>query len=210
MVDSAANAINNGATTNSDIKSNATDSSTNTPTAVVSNSGGKIDSVSGNFVYDVGNMTTINLPNGGGTIEVGENSFESKLYKFLSDQSMMVDTLDKTKGWMSLDRVYFETGKSVLIKESQKQVENIAAILKSFPSAKIKIGGYTDNSGSVATNMKVSSQRAKMVLSQLVKLGSLKDNLMSEGYGPEHPVSSNDTPEGRAQNRRVDVRVTQK
>jgi outer membrane protein OmpA-like peptidoglycan-associated protein len=111
---------------------------------------------------------------------------------------------------MSLDRVYFETGKSVLIKESQKQVENIAAILKSFPSAKIKIGGYTDNSGSVATNMKVSSQRAKMVLSQLVKLGSLKDNLMSEGYGPEHPVSSNDTPEGRAQNRRVDVRVTQK
>lgn len=49
-----------------------------------------------------------------------------------------------------------------------------------------------------------------MVLSQLVKLGSLKDNLMSEGYGPEHPVSSNDTPEGRAQNRRVDVRVTQK
>lgn len=210
LVDSAANAINNGATTNSDIKSNATDSSTNTPTAVVSNSGGKIDSVSGNFVYDVGNMTTINLPNGGGTIEVGENSFESKLYKFLSDQSMMVDTLDKTKGWMSLDRVYFETGKSVLIKESQKQVENIAAILKSFPSAKIKIGGYTDNSGSVATNMKVSSERAKMVLSQLVKLGSLKDNLMSEGYGPEHPVSSNDTPEGRAQNRRVDVRVTQK
>lgn len=225
-MDSAINATNNAAAVadSANTATQVTDSAaTNGTTAQVTDSAanstnataaattvaGQIDSASGNYIADVGAMTTITLPNGT-AMQVGERSIESKLYKFLSDPSMTVDTADKTKGWMSLDRVYFETGKSVLTKESQKQVENLATILKAFPTAQIKIGGYTDNTGSEATNMKVSGQRAGVVLSNLAKLGATKENMKSEGYGPQHPVASNETAEGRAQNRRVDIRVTQK
>ena len=83
-------------------------------------------------------------------------------------------------------------------------------MLKAYPTVAIKVGGYTDNTGNAQTNTKLSADRANMVMNALVDLGINKSRLEAEGYGPQHPVASNDTEAGRAQNRRIAVRVTKK
>ena len=74
----------------------------------------------------------------------------------------------------------------------------------------MKLGGYTDNTGKAASNLKLSQDRANSVRVELEKMGISKDRLEAEGYGQAHPVASNDTEEGRAQNRRISIRVTKK
>ncbi|MEO7310391.1 MAG: OmpA family protein [Chitinophagaceae bacterium] len=170
---------------------------------------GMLDTLSGNFIYNTGAAEELTLPNGT-KLSVGANSSEAKLVAFLSDAAMMVDSVDKTKGWISLDRLYFETGKSTLTPTSQTQLKNIAAILKAFPNVSLKLGGYTDNTGSEAGNLKLSDTRSKAALSSLTALGTASGRLAAEGYGQEHPIADNATPEGRAMNRRIDVRVTKK
>ncbi|ANH83322.1 hypothetical protein A8C56_22145 [Niabella ginsenosidivorans] len=192
-------------TTTTTIDTTATAPPVPAPTTTVT---GKYDSVSGNYIYDVGADKEIKLADGT-TLTVGANSTEAKLYDFLTNET--VDTADKTKGWITLDRVYFETGKAVLTAESQKQLKNIATILKNFPSAHVKFGGYTDNTGSADVNKKLSGERAKAAANEIVKLGIPAANIASEGYGPDHPIcAANDTPECKAQNRRVDLRITEK
>ncbi|WEK18922.1 MAG: OmpA family protein [Candidatus Pedobacter colombiensis] len=159
----------------------------------------------GDYVRDLGAMMTKKLPDGT-EIKVAENSVESRLLSFIEDKNKPVD---KTT-WFTFDRLYFETGKSVLKPESQEQLKNIDAILKAYPNVKLKIGGYTDNTGDAAVNKKISDERANVAMHELVKMGIDAKRLSAEGYGPEHPVASNDTPEGRAQNRRIDIRVTEK
>lgn len=172
---------------------------------------GMLDTVTGNYVYNTGNEIELKLTDGT-TLRVGENSTEAKLFNMLTNAGFTIDTVDKTKNWVTFDRVYFETGKSVLTAASQTQVKNVAAILKSFPSASIKIGGYTDNTGDAAANKKISDDRAKIVMRELVNQGAGKNQVAEAvGYGPEHPVcAANDTPECRAQNRRVDLKVASK
>jgi len=171
---------------------------------------GAIDSI-GNFIYDIGNETEIKLKDGT-VLKVGDNSTEAKLFKMLDDASWSIDTVDKTKNWVVLDRVYFQTGKSVLTEASQAQVKNIAAILKNFPNSSLKLGGYTDNTGDAAINKSISDERAKMVGKELIKLGAASKQVVEAvGYGPEFPVcAANDTPECKAQNRRVDLKVASK
>jgi OmpA-OmpF porin, OOP family len=169
---------------------------------------GKIDSISGDFLYDMGNMIDINLP-GGVTLNVGEYSTEAKLYKFLSDASATVDT---AKGnWFDLTNVRFKTGSTTITPESMTQLKNMVAIAKAFPKAQFKIGGYTDNTGDSVKNVALSQKRAEMVASEIVKIGAAKTSVVgAEGYGPQWPVGDNNTPEGRAMNRRVSVRVKAK
>lgn len=171
---------------------------------------GTLDPATGNFIYETGNIFTIKLPNGEEIFEIGNNSTEAKLFNFLKDSTLNVNE-DKTKGWITLDRVYFDTGKSTLTTESGKQIKNLAQILKAFPKAKVKIGGYTDTTGSEENNKKVSEDRAKIVQEELIKSGVQTERISSEGYGSQHPVcEANDTPECKAQNRRVDIRVLEK
>lgn len=170
---------------------------------------GHLDTL-GNYIYEVGADRAITLSDST-VLHVGENSTEAKLFEFLNSNNKVVDTVDKTKEWYTLDRVYFESGKSVLTPASQQQLKNIAAILKMFPDATVKFGGYTDNTGPADVNTKISGERAKVALQQTVREGIVADRLTSEGYGPLHPVcEANDTPECKAQNRRVDIRVTKK
>ncbi len=118
--------------------------------------------------------------------------------------------IDKTT-WFTLDRIYFETGSSNLKAESKDQLDRLAAIMKAYPSVKLKIGGYTDNTGSDVVNMALSSERAEAAKAEMISRGVAADRLEAEGYGPQHTVCpANDTPECRAKNRRVDVRVTAK
>lgn len=140
-------------------------------------------------------------------LNIPENGCEAKVVNFIEDASKPVD---KTT-WFTMDRLTFETGKASLdMAKSKEQLDNIAAILKCYPNVKLKIGGYTDNTGDAAANQKLSAARAETVKATLVGIGASPTSMEAEGYGAEHPVASNDTEEGKAQNRRIDVRVMAK
>lgn len=133
---------------------------------------------------------------------------ESQLIAFIEDTTKVVD---KTT-WFNFDRLTFQTGSATLdVEASKDQLANMVEILKAFPTVKVKVGGYTDNTGSAEANKKISQQRADAVVAALVEAGVAKERLEAEGYGPEHPVcEANDTEACRAQNRRIAVRVTEK
>jgi K(+)-stimulated pyrophosphate-energized sodium pump len=133
------------------------------------------------------------------------NPIEVGLIDFIrSDKPVDKDT------WFDFDRLLFETGKSTLKPESQEQLKNVSEILKAYPAVKIKLGGYTDNTGDSNANLKLSSDRAKAVEEELVKMGIDTERIDSEGYGDQYPVGDNSTEEGRAKNRRISIRVTAK
>ena len=160
----------------------------------------------GDWVYDLGATMKRKLLDGN-EIEIGVNSVEFKLLNFIEDASLAVDNTT----WFTLDRFYFETGSSTLKAESKEQLDRVAAILKAYPAVNLKIGGYTDNTGSDAVNMALSSERANAAMAELVNRGIEASRLEAEGYGSQHPVCpANDTPACRAMNRRIDVRVTAK
>jgi K(+)-stimulated pyrophosphate-energized sodium pump len=171
-----------------------------------SNVQGVVDE-SGNFVYETGEKSELNVK--GQKMVVGATSSERKLVAFIDGSETVSD--DKTKGWITMDRLYFETGSATIKSGSQEQIDNIAGILKSYPDLRIKLGGYTDNTGDDAANMKLSRERAEAAKAAIVKKGVDGRRIEAEGYGKEHPVcGANDTPECKAQNRRIDVRVVQK
>lgn len=142
----------------------------------------------------------------GVTMNIPENGVENNLLKFIEDPNAVIDK----KTWFDFDRLTFETGKSTLMPESEEQLKNIAEILKAYPNVMVKLGGYTDNVGLANNNLKLSSDRASLVKSELIKLGISDARLESEGYGQENPVATNDTEEGRAANRRISIRVNKK
>lgn len=141
---------------------------------------------------------------------IGASSTESKLYQFLVDPSRGVDAADPTTNWIGFDRIYFDSNKATLTNESLWQLSNVASILKRFPDAKIKIGGYTDNTGQPLTNLRLSKARAQSALEALVSLGVPATRLTAVGYGELDNIATNDTEEGRAVNRRVSMQVVQK
>jgi outer membrane protein OmpA-like peptidoglycan-associated protein len=172
--------------------------------------GGHYDAGSGNYIYDTGAPTTLQLADGKKLSGVGVNSIETRLHHFLADPKQQIDTVDRTKGWMSFDRVYFETGKATLTKESMQQLKNIALLLQSYPRTRIKLGGYTDSVGAYQMNRQLSEARARTAWAALVELGVSPSRLEARGYGSNYPVASNTTPAGRAMNRRLSVRVISK
>ena len=129
---------------------------------------------------------------------------ESGLIGFLESGA----AVDKTT-WFDFDRVTFASGSDKLdMAASDEQLNNLVEILKAYPNVKLKIGGYTDNTGNETANQKLSQRRAEAVVAALVGKGVAADRLAGEGYGSQFPVASNDTEEGRAKNRRMALRVS--
>lgn len=102
----------------------------------------------------------------------------------------------------------FEKGKGALPASSQALLKKLGTVVSSFSGARVRIEGHTDSTGSLATNAKLSEQRAGMVKDYLVSKSILaNDEVVAQGLGEDGPVASNSTAAGRAQNRRVDVIV---
>ncbi len=143
---------------------------------------------------------------GGVELNIPERGIESNLIAFITDSSRPVN--DTT--WFNFDRLNFATGSASILPESEEQLNNIAAVLKAYPDVNVKVGGYTDNTGDPGSNRKLSQQRADAVRQALVGKGIAANRMVAEGYGSDHPVGDNTTEEGRAQNRRIALRVTKK
>lgn len=144
----------------------------------------------------------------GTEIKGASDGIEAQLFGFLSDAAKPVDK----DTWFNFDKLSFASGGNTLdMAVSKPQLDNIAAVLKAFPKVKIKLGGYTDNTGDAAANKKLSGERAEAVKKELIALGVEAGRLSAEGYGPEHPVcAANDTDDCKAKNRRIAIRVTEK
>jgi outer membrane protein OmpA-like peptidoglycan-associated protein len=102
--------------------------------------------------------------------------------------------------------ILFNSGKASFQKQTFPVLKAITAILKENPTAKFSISGHTDSTGNAESNLKLSNQRAAAVLNYLVSNGVAADRLSSNGFGDTQPIDSNNTAEGRANNRRVEVK----
>jgi len=107
----------------------------------------------------------------------------------------------------ALNNLFFDSGKAELKPESATELERLAKLLADNPTIKIEISGHTDNTGDPAANKVLSEKRAQQVVNYLTDKGINKDRLSVKGYGSVQPLASNDTPEGRQQNRRTEIRV---
>ncbi|WP_342379762.1 HYR domain-containing protein [Myxococcus stipitatus] len=101
-------------------------------------------------------------------------------------------------------RVTFPVGLSAIEGEGARVLDEVVEMLKSRPDVAIRIEGHTDNTGPETLNRELSQSRAEAVRSYLIQRGINGSRLEARGYGPSRPVASNDTPEGRSENRRVD------
>ncbi len=109
-------------------------------------------------------------------------------------------------GHVAIYGIYFDTGKADLKPESEPVLKEIAKLLQQNPKLKLYVVGHTDNVGDLTYNMKLSQARADAVVEELVsKYGVDAKRLKAHGVGPLSPVVSNNTEEGRAKNRRVEL-----
>lgn len=104
--------------------------------------------------------------------------------------------------------VTFEYNKSTLTSTAKENLNKLIEVFKEYPDTNLLIVGYTDNVGSQAYNLPLSEQRAKSVRDYLVEHGIAASRLTYVGKGIEEPIASNDTAEGRAKNRRVEIAIT--
>jgi len=103
--------------------------------------------------------------------------------------------------------LFFETGKDVLKKESLTVLDSVVSILKQYDFLKVSIEGHTDNLGADKVNVDLSNNRASAVMKYLVDHGISVTRLTALGYGPFKPIADNNTPQGKAKNRRVEINI---
>lgn len=149
----------------------------------------------------------VTLPDGT-VLQAYKGGIEDQLVTFLKDQSRPAGK----DVWFDFDNLNFKTGSAVITEESMTQVKNIAAILKAFPKAKIKIGGYTDRTGDSTQNLKLSQERATAVENALKnEKADMKQLLGAEGYGSQFAKAAATAPdEERKKDRHISVSVREK
>lgn len=143
-------------------------------------------------------------------INAYKNGIENQLVLYITSKDA-ADSISKNR-WFDFDDLNFETGSATITDSSMRQVNNIAAILKAYPSVKIKIGGYTDKTGDEAANMKLSQQRAESVVAALKNAGVNEAQLTgAEGYGSQYAQAAvNASDDEKQKDRRISINVKAK
>jgi outer membrane protein OmpA-like peptidoglycan-associated protein len=148
-------------------------------------------------------MADVQLP-GGVNLSLPEGSATYNVQQWLANGT------DPTPRRFVFDNLNFETGTANLTGDSAATVNSLVAILKAYPSASIRIEGHTDNTGDPAANRNLSLDRANAVKQMMVNAGITPARVGAEGFGQDHPIASNDTDAGRAQNRRTELVVAKR
>lgn len=157
------------------------------------------------------------------TLPIGKDyafNVNRKGYLFYSDNfSLSKKTLDsiyekniplqpiEANASIVLNNIFFETNKFDLDPKSQIELDKLVQLLNDNPTVKIEISGHTDNVGKPADNLTLSNNRAKSVVNYLISKGVVAQRLVAKGYGETKPVADNKTDEGRAKNRRTELKV---
>ena len=112
------------------------------------------------------------------------------------------DVLIKAQGF------YFPPGSAEIKTMNFPLLNKLITAIREFPGSRIKVSGHTDATGSAEANLMLSKERAKNVADFLINVGHVKQtDITIDGYGETRPVSSNDTEEGRAENRRIELLI---
>lgn len=126
--------------------------------------------------------------------------------QLLMQLNKIMETRDTARGLiMNMSDVLFDFGKATLRPEAREKLAKVSGILLAYPSIRVQVEGNTDNIGSDAFNQTLSEKRAFGVRDYLVSQGVDGNRLTAVGYGKTRPIASNDTAEGRQQNRRVEM-----
>jgi len=142
--------------------------------------------------------------------KMARDAAEKKAAQALADLQKIASVKQEQRGMVITlsGSVLFETDKSALLPAATTKLNDVAdALIKGNPDANITIEGHTDSQGSRDHNMVLSQQRAESVKAQLVSRGVAPDRIKTVGVGPDRPVADNKSPEGRANNRRVEIIV---
>ncbi len=136
------------------------------------------------------------------------SSAELKLRKeeFMAEVTKVMSDTASTEKVIKLAYINFETGSSKLTDDSKYQLDDLAEFMNKNTSAKVELGGHTDNVGDAVANMKLSGDRAKSVTAYLISKGIGSTRLSSRGYGSSKPVDPADTDAARAKNRRTEIK----
>ena len=129
--------------------------------------------------------------------------------RLLQQFSLILETRDTARGLVvNMSDVLFDTGKYTLRPLAREKLAKISGIVLAYPSLKLAVEGNTDSVGTEAFNQRLSEQRAEGVRSYLTQQGVPESSTTATGFGKTRPIASNDTPEGRQQNRRVELIVS--
>jgi len=145
-------------------------------------------------------LAELQLP-GGPKISVPDGAFNFSLATWLAGTDTAVPKR------FVFDDLNFETATTRLTPESRPTVETLVAILKAYPAVTVGLEGHTDSTGDAAANKKLSLDRAVAVKESLVSGGIADARVATAGLGSEKPIASNDTEDGRAKNRRLELVV---
>jgi outer membrane protein OmpA-like peptidoglycan-associated protein len=177
------------------------DAKTGTTYKGVTDASGKFDiKIPGGVTYDIkiksfgeaADYNSLEIP------ALGENEIYTQMQ--LTIQIEQAKTI-------TLDNVFFDTGKATLTKASFKELDELVEFMKLKEELKIELAGHTDDVGAEEPNLKLSQARADAVKRYLVSKGISSSRVVAKGYGEGLPVASNDTAEGRQKNRRTEVRI---
>jgi outer membrane protein OmpA-like peptidoglycan-associated protein len=129
--------------------------------------------------------------------------------RLLQQLNQVLQTRDTARGLIvSMPDVLFDTGKAQLKPAARERLARVGGILLAYPDIRIEIDGYTDSTGSLEFNQKLSVERAGAVDSYLAQQGVAGTSMTTRGFGPSDPIASNDKATGRQQNRRVELVVS--
>lgn len=153
--------------------------------------------------------------------ELADRAYQAKLEQQLADAQRDLqaqrDASEKAENqlvsWrkrgddlvVTLSGILFEKGRHELSSEAKKRLDVVVHTVKQNPERSITIAGYTDSSGRAETNRTLSQKRAEQVKSYLESKGIAASRIVSEGHGESDAIASNETAEGRAENRRVEI-----
>ncbi len=138
-----------------------------------------------------------------------ENDKAQMRARMLQQLNQVLQTRDTARGLIvNMPDVLFDTGKADLKSSARERLAKVAGILIAYPDIRVEIDGYTDSTGSLEFNERLSQQRAESVRSFLASQGVNSSSITTQGFGPSDPIASNDTAAGRQQNRRVELVVS--
>ena len=171
----------------------------------------------GTLVWSGKDRETLKIPNGGTEVWVDVvAAFTGSYFLTIVEKGGMAQDIVadaaalgsglKATGHVTVEGIYFDTGKAVLKPESARALGEVAKLLQGDPALKVYVVGHTDTVGALEANMKLSQDRADAVVQELVKAHGIgAARLKPFGNGPYAPVASNDADAGRAKNRRVEL-----
>lgn len=134
---------------------------------------------------------------------------EQTRQRLLGQLNQVLQTKDSARGLIvNMPDVLFALNSANLTADARERLAKVAGILIAYPDIKVEVDGYTDNTGPLNFNQQLSQQRADTVRQYLVSQGVPSGSVDSKGFGPNDPIASNDTPDGRKQNRRVNMVVS--